>query len=185
MAAGRRYAIDQGDELGDVVAVGGSQRRGQGNALALAGHSGAWSPHGRGRPARGRSLRPPLARTCELSTAARDQSSCSASCNSSSSTWCRRSQTPASFQSRSRRQHVIARPAPHLLRQMLPRDPGFQDEQDARQRGSVGHPPATRISIPPPHSRQQRLDPIPQTISNQGFRHGHRLQRQHPKTSFC
>ena len=78
-----------------------------------------------------------------------------------------------------------ARPAPHLLRQILPRDTRFQHEQDARQRLPIGYPLAPRIPVPTLHARQQRLDPSPQPITDQWFRHGHRLRRQHPKPSFC
>jgi hypothetical protein len=110
--ASRRDPVDERYELGDVVAVRGRQGHGQGRAPAVADHVVLGA-----RPAAidGRGsclLAPPLARTCELSTIARDQSSWPSSCNSSSSTWCRRSQTPASFQSRSRRQHVMPDPHP-------------------------------------------------------------------------
>ncbi len=112
VAACRGYAVHEREQLADVVAVGGCEGRGQRDAAGLADHVVLGA-----RPAavdrRGPRLgAPPLARTCELSTTALDQSSWPASCRSSKSTWCRRSQTPASFQSRSRRQHVIPDPQP-------------------------------------------------------------------------
>jgi len=110
--AGRWDPVYQRHELGDVVAVRRCERRGQRCALTIADHvvlgarPTAIDRGGPSLPA------PPLARTCELSTTALDQSSSPASCNSSNSTWCKRSHTPASFQSRKRRQHVIPDPQP-------------------------------------------------------------------------
>lgn len=49
---------------------------------------------------------------CEPSITARDQSSFPARCSSVSGTWCSRSHTPASCQSRNRRQQVIPEPKP-------------------------------------------------------------------------
>lgn len=112
VAAGRRDAIHKLGELRDVVTVPAGQRDRQRRALAvddqmvLAAKTGAVDRGGAGL------LAPPLARTCELSTTARDQSIWPASCNSSSRTWCSRCQTPASFHSKRRRQHVIPHPQP-------------------------------------------------------------------------
>src|SRR5262245_16736660 len=53
---------------------------------------------------------PPRARAKELSTAARDQSILSAPCNSSSSTACRRTHTPACCHSTSRRRQRLPEP---------------------------------------------------------------------------
>lgn len=55
---------------------------------------------------------PPGAGTMPASRLARDQSSCSAPASVSNSFWCSRSQTPASCQSRKRRQQVIPLPQP-------------------------------------------------------------------------
>jgi hypothetical protein len=55
---------------------------------------------------------PCIARTEAESTTARDQSILSAALSLSSSTWCNRRHTPATFQSRSRRQQVIPQPQP-------------------------------------------------------------------------
>ena len=80
---------------------------------------GASCPRGCGRPDSGRFfaplLPPPLARArapSKESTAARLQSSRTASARRWSKTWCRRSHTPASCQSRKRRQHVMPEPQP-------------------------------------------------------------------------
>jgi len=55
---------------------------------------------------------PFFAGTLEASSAARDQSMADAAWSSSSKTWCNLRQTPASFQSRSRRQQVMPLPQP-------------------------------------------------------------------------
>lgn len=67
------------------------------------------SPIGRIRP---RFRAPLFAGMLEASSEALDQSSLPASCNSSSRTWCIRSQMPNSIHRCSRRQHVIPLPQP-------------------------------------------------------------------------
>ncbi len=112
VATNRWHAIHKLNELGNVVAVGGAQRDRERNILRLddyvmlAARTGAIDWRGDCL------LAPPFARTCELSTTARDQSICPVSCNSSKSTWCRRCHTPASLHSCKRRQHVIPDPQP-------------------------------------------------------------------------
>ena len=107
-----RDAVDEVGQLGDVVAIGRGQRRRERDPVAradqvvLAAFAAAVDWRGPGL------LAPPLARTCELSTTARDQSISPASCSSSSSTWCSRFHTPAWFHSANRRQHVIPDPQP-------------------------------------------------------------------------
>ncbi|GAA1294182.1 hypothetical protein GCM10009634_48150 [Saccharothrix xinjiangensis] len=79
-------------------------------------------------------LRPPFsARTWEESTTARDQSILLAARNSARSKRCSRCHTPASFQSRNRRQHVIPDPKPSSLGQVFPADAGVQHVEDALQ----------------------------------------------------
>jgi hypothetical protein len=112
VATGRRHAVHELCELRDVVTVPACQGDRQRCAVAiddqmvLAAKTGAVNGRGSGL------LAPPLARTCELSTTARDQSIWPASWSSSKSTWCRRCQTPASFHSCKRRQHVMPDPQP-------------------------------------------------------------------------
>jgi hypothetical protein len=48
-----------------------------------------------------------------------------------------------------------------LDRQVLPRDPGMQNEQDPLQRRPIGQPLATRIAKTTLLGRQQRLDQRP------------------------
>ena len=55
---------------------------------------------------------PFMARKCEQSITARDQSSAPAACSSASMFSCSRVQTPALFQCRSRRQQVMPEPNP-------------------------------------------------------------------------
>ncbi len=87
VTAGWWDAIDQLSELRDVVAVPAGQRDRQrgtsavDNHMVLAAKTGAIDGRGAGL------LAPALARTCELSTTARDQSTWPASWSSSSSTW--------------------------------------------------------------------------------------------------
>lgn len=86
VAADRRDAGDKLEQLGDVVAVGGGHGRRQrhpvpaADQVVFAAFAAAVDRRGPGL------LAPPLARTCELSTTARDQSSWPACCNSSNST---------------------------------------------------------------------------------------------------
>src|SRR5438132_1298295 len=89
---------------------------------------------------------PPGAGTTAESSVARSQSMRSAWASSSRSTWCSLRQTPAWYQSRSLRQHVIPLPTPHLGRQVLPGDARLQHEQ--------------------------RRDPRPERIRQQFLRHG-------------
>jgi hypothetical protein len=63
-----------------------------------------------------------------------------------------------------------------LLGQMLPADPGVQHEQDPLQRQPVIERLAARMTEAPPLLRQQRLDPLPQSV-----RHIPRLRpHRHP-----
>jgi hypothetical protein len=67
----------------------------------------------------------------------------------------------------------VAKPSPaghaaaaaHLQRQVLPRDAGLEDEEDAGQRLAIVEGLATGESEPPwLEWRQQRLDPFPEFI---------------------
>lgn len=104
--------VDQGDQLGDVVAVAAGQADGEGDAARVGDDVvfRAWlAAVNRARTGFG----PPLsARTWEPSITARDMSSCPAARSLPSSTSCSRCHTPASFQSRNRRQQVIPDPKP-------------------------------------------------------------------------
>ena len=53
--------------------------------------------------------------------------------------WCRRSHTPASCQSRRRRQQVIPEPQPNSCGSTSQGMPDLEDEDDASQRGPIGH----------------------------------------------
>ena len=110
--ADRRDTVDELEQLGDVVAVPRRQRDRERQPVAaadqvvLAAFARAVDRRGPGL------LAPPLARTCELSTTARDQAIWPRSSSSSNSTWCKRLHTPASFHSARRRQQVIPDPQP-------------------------------------------------------------------------
>jgi hypothetical protein len=61
-----------------------------------------------------------------------------------------------------------------LERQMPPRDPRVQDEQDSLQRLPIRQPLATRVAKPPLLRRQQRLDQLPQLVRDNPRRDSHR-----------
>src|SRR5439155_15570607 len=61
-----------------------------------------------------------------------------------------------------------------LERQMPPRDPRVQHEQDSLQRLPVRQPLATRIAKPTLDLRQERLNPFPQLIRHDPRLRGHR-----------
>ncbi len=108
----RRDGVDQRHQLGRIVGVGGREADGQGDAVPVDDQvvlGTGFAPIDRVRPGL---LAPLLARTLMLSRLARDQSMAPASPSQFSSVACRRSQTPASCQSRSRRQHVMPLPQP-------------------------------------------------------------------------
>ena len=66
--------------------------------------------------------------------------------------------------------------AAHLLRQVLPQDPGLQHEHDPGQAGPVGHPRAARLPrVLRPVGRHQRRHHRPQRVAHQ--RLGHTLGR--------
>ena len=107
-----RHRVDQRLEDGAVVAVRPGQHGCQRNAAAVADHVmfRAWFAAIGGIGANRRA--PLFAGTLALSRLARSQSIRPASPSRSSRVWCNRSQTPASCQSRSRRQQVTPLPQP-------------------------------------------------------------------------
>jgi hypothetical protein len=104
--------VDQGQELGNVVAVGGRQRRDERNPVRV-GENMMLRP---GFAAIGRvrsSFFPPRsARSEELSTTARARSSSPRRWSSASRTACSRFQTPARCHRTKRRQQVLPEPQP-------------------------------------------------------------------------
>lgn len=108
----RRNGVDQRQEFGDVMSIRRSDRRREWNSLRIGNHvmlapwfaaigrvwADFWPPR--------------TARTEALSTTARDQSIWSAAWSHDRRTWWSVCQTPASCQSRSRRQQVIPLPQP-------------------------------------------------------------------------
>ena len=108
----RRNRIYQGQQLGHIVAVGPSEDGCQRDAVRVRDDVmfGAVLPAIRRV---GADLRPPkTARTEALSTTAREKSIWSAPRSRASKARCTSSHTPASCQSRSRRQHVMPEPQP-------------------------------------------------------------------------
>lgn len=104
--------IEQGHELGDIVAVAAREDDGERGAVSVGDQVvlGAGPSPVNWRRA---CLEPPFSALTWLeSTTARDQSSRAAAFSSASNTSCSCCQTPASLQSRSRRQHVMPDPKP-------------------------------------------------------------------------
>jgi hypothetical protein len=102
--------VKQRDQLRDVVAVAAGQGDGERDPggvdeqVVLGAGAGTID---RGRPGQ---EPPKRARTCDPSTAARDQSIAPAALRRVSRCWCSASQTPACCQSRSRRHAVTPEP---------------------------------------------------------------------------
>ena len=112
LAADRLNGVEQFLERHAVAGIGTCEEKGERNATAL-GDQMAFCAQpasiGRVRPCL---VTPLFAASDALSRHARLKSSLSAARNRGSSSWCRRSQTPASCQSRRRRQHVMPDPHP-------------------------------------------------------------------------
>jgi hypothetical protein len=112
LARHRRDRIHQRNQLGDIADIGRRDRRDERDAAALDQEvmlAAGFRAIGRVRAG----LVPPkTARTLLLSTITRSQSIKSASLSRSSSTLCNVCHTPASVQSRSRRQQVMPHPQP-------------------------------------------------------------------------
>jgi hypothetical protein len=112
-AGDRRDLVEQGQELGDIVAISAGQRYRERDALpvdddvVLAARPCAVDRAGTAFGPRR------AARTWEESITARDQSSWFFDRSSFSSNTCNWSQTPASFHTASRRQQVIPEPKPN------------------------------------------------------------------------
>jgi hypothetical protein len=104
--------VEQGQQLGDVVAVAAGQQDRERGAVSVGDQvvlRACPAPVDR----RGARVDPPFnALTWDESTTQRDQSSREAAFSSASRTSCSRCQTPASFQSRNRRQQVMPEPKP-------------------------------------------------------------------------
>jgi hypothetical protein len=122
-AANRWNCLDQRQQLGDVVAVGARQNHTNRNPVGIyedmvfrAGSRTIGGVRASFSPA-------PTARTDDESTAAREKSSWPASRKCASSNSCSRSHTPASVQSRRRRQHVAPDPKPRLVGRWFQRSP--------------------------------------------------------------
>ncbi len=108
----RWNAVDQGEELGDVVGVRASQGRRERDALRVAEDVVLTPRFAAVRGVGPRFFPPNTARTEELSTMARDQSMRSAPWSWASNAAWIRDQTPACCQARSRRQQLMPAPQP-------------------------------------------------------------------------
>lgn len=111
-ASDGRDRVEQGQKLGDVVAVTSGQQDGERGAVSV-GDEVVFRACPAPVDRRGARVLPPFsALTWEESTTQRDQSRREAAFSSASRTSWSRCQTPASFQSRRRRQQVMPEPKP-------------------------------------------------------------------------
>jgi hypothetical protein len=107
-----RNGVDQGQELRHIVCIRRGNRCREGNSRCIGNHVMLTSGFAAIRRVRADFCPPSTARTEALSTTARDQSIWSAAWSHDRRTWWSVCQTPASCQSRSRRQQVIPLPQP-------------------------------------------------------------------------
>ena len=147
----RRDRVNIGQELGRVVSVGRREAHGQGDAIAVDDQmvfGAELATVDRVRPGL---LAPLLARTLSESTLARFQSRAAASPNQLSRVSCNRAHTPASCQSRSRRQQVVPLPQPSSL--------GSRRQGHPVRRTKMMPPRAARSGMRgrPSCSRQRRI----------------------------
>ena len=111
-AAHGQHSVEQVLEPLGVVLVGWPELNGEGEALRVYQQMVLRARFAAIRRIRAGLVAPLFAGTLEASSAARDQSMADAALSSSRMTWCSFRQTPASFQSRSRRQQVMPLPQP-------------------------------------------------------------------------
>src|SRR4051812_18394242 len=111
-AADRRHAVEQLEQLGDVVAIAARERPGERQSAAVY-EEGLLAAAPAAIDGAGTRLRAPFFAWMWLESAtARDHSISPEACNSASSNSCNRCQTPASCQARNLRQHVMPQPKP-------------------------------------------------------------------------
>lgn len=110
--ADRRDGVDETLEDRGLVDIGGREALGEGDAVRVGNQMALRARFAAIRRIRPGRWAPLFAGTMEASIAARVQSIWSASRSRASSSSCTACQTPASFQSRSRRQHVMPEPHP-------------------------------------------------------------------------
>ena len=108
----RRYPIEQLGQRHTVMHIGTREHERQRQPIALGQHVALCARLASVRRIRACGRAPLFAGMDALSIQARLQSMRPAQCRRCSSSWCRRLQTPASCQSRSRRQHVTPEPQP-------------------------------------------------------------------------
>jgi hypothetical protein len=108
----RTNAIDQRNQLSDIIPIGARQDDGQRDSLGVGDDMVLTATLPAIRRIRAGFLPPLTALRAALSTIARDQSIWSARCNFSSSSWCNLSHTPAFCQATKRLQHVMPEPQP-------------------------------------------------------------------------
>ena len=113
LAADGRDGVDEALEERDFVDVGRGEERGERDPVGVRNKMALRARFAAIRRIRPGRCAPLFAGTMDASIAARVQSIRSASRSRASNSSWRRCQTPASFQSRSRRQHVIPEPQPN------------------------------------------------------------------------
>jgi hypothetical protein len=140
----RGDGINEGEQLRRIVGVGGRKVDGQGDTVSIHHQmvlGAGLAAVNRVRPG---SLAPLLARTLKESTLARLQSMAASSPSQLSSLSCSRCQTPASCQSRKRRQQVVPLPQPSSFGKSRHGQPVRNAKtmpQRAARSGTRGRPP--------------------------------------------
>ncbi len=170
-----RNGVEQGQELGDVVPVATGECDGERGSVTV---DDQVVLRARAGPidGRGSDVVPPFsARTCDPSTEQSSRSSRPARRSLVNRAACRRGQTPASVQSRSRRQAVTPEQptaSAGTSRHATPVRSTYRTPASATRSGTRSRP---RVAMAPlGGGRQQRGHPLPQVIRNKISTHaGH------------
>ena len=175
--AHRRQRVDHRVEVGDVVDVRGGYLRDERDAARIGDEVVLGALLAAIGWVRSSFFPPRTARTEPLSMTVQRWSRRPRRRSSASSVSCSRCQTPGPLPADQAAPAGAARPAAHLAGQHLPGDAGSQDEENAGQNRAVGNRRAA-VSVAPPRAplRDQRFEPRPDRIIDEGMRHARPYQ---------
>ena len=172
-----RQRVDHRVELGDVVDVGGGHLRDERDAPRIGDEVVFGALLAAIGWVRSSFFPPRTARTEPLSMTVQRWSSRPRRRSSASSVSWSRCQTPARCQRTKPAPTRAARPAAHLARQHLPGNAGSQDEENAGQNRAVGNRrAAVSVAAPQASLRDQRCEPRPDRVIDEGLRHARPYQ---------